>query len=39
MKIRVAYPAKNYAELAEEYGVHWTTIKSIITRRTWKHLP
>jgi hypothetical protein len=39
MKIRAAYPAKTIAVLSGEYGVSWTTIRTIVTWRTWKHLP
>lgn len=30
--------AMTKAELAREYGVHWCTIRDIITRRTWHHI-
>jgi DNA-binding transcriptional regulator YiaG len=26
------------AALARQFGVHWSTVKSILSRRTWKNL-
>lgn len=26
------------ASLADEYGVHWTTVRSVVLRQQWKHV-
>jgi hypothetical protein len=39
LAIRAAYPVKTLKELAEEYGLGITTVRAIIVRRTWRHLP
>lgn len=31
--------SKNKTQLAKEYGVHVATIRSIICRDTWRHIP
>ena len=39
-EIRARYKPKRttYAQLSREYGVALTTIKRIVTRKTWRHI-